>query len=168
MGIGMISTLAYAVLFVVLRPLLGPAGANAAALAITAVANTAANRRLTFGVRGREHLVRHHVRGAVVFVLTLALTNGALAVLHGLDGSPARWLELSVLIAASLTATVTRYVALRTSVFARRRHTTPDRGTRRRGVASSACWTISGSAFTTWPPHGPSMRRRWLRSATAS
>ena len=122
MGIGIVSTLAYAVLFVVLRPLLGPAGANAAALAITAVANTAANRRLTFGVRGREHLVRHHVRGAVVFVLTLALTNGALAVLHGLDGSPARWLELSVLIAASLTATVTRYVALRTWVFARRRH----------------------------------------------
>ena len=67
-----------------------PAGANAAALALTAVGNTAANRRVTFGVRGREDLVRHHVRGAVVFVLTLALTNGALAVLHGLDAAPAR------------------------------------------------------------------------------
>jgi glycosyltransferase involved in cell wall biosynthesis len=119
LGIGVVSTLAYAVLFLALRPLLGAGGANAAALAITAVANTAANRRLTFGVRGREHLVRHHVRGAVVFVLTLALTNGALAVLHGLDAAPHHALELTVLIAASLTATVTRYVALRTWVFAR-------------------------------------------------
>ncbi len=123
MGIGVVSTLAYAVLFLLLRPLIGAGGANAAALAITAVANTAANRRLTFGVRGREHLVRHHVRGAVVFVLTLALTNGALAVLHGLDAAPHHALELAVLVAASLTATVTRYVALRTWVFARRRHT---------------------------------------------
>ena len=123
MGIGVVSTLAYAVLFLLLRPLLGAGGANAAALAITAVANTAANRRLTFRVRGREHLVRHHVRGAVVFVLTLALTNGALAVLHGLDAAPHRALELAVLVAASLTATVTRYVALRTWVFARRRYT---------------------------------------------
>ena len=121
MGIGVISTLAYAVLFLLLRPLLGAGGANAAALAITAVANTAANRRLTFRVRGREHLVRHHVRGAFVFVLTLALTNGALAVLHGLDAAPHHALELTVLIAASLTATVTRYVALRTWVFARNR-----------------------------------------------
>src|SRR5688572_3043047 len=43
MGIGVLSTLAYAVLFVALRPLLGAAGANATALALTAVANTAAN-----------------------------------------------------------------------------------------------------------------------------
>ena len=39
-------------------------------------------------MRGRESLLRHHVRGAVVFVLTLALTTGALAVLHGLDAAP--------------------------------------------------------------------------------
>jgi glycosyltransferase involved in cell wall biosynthesis len=118
MGIGILSTLAYAVLYVALHALLGAAGANAAALALTAVANTAANRRLTFGVRGHEDVVRHHVRGGVVFVLTLALTNGALAVLHGLDSDPARGLELGVLVAASLTATITRYVAMRTWVFA--------------------------------------------------
>ena len=34
--------------------------------------------------------MRHHVRGALVFVLTLALTNGALAVLHGLDADARR------------------------------------------------------------------------------
>src|SRR4030095_5647007 len=49
MGIGVLSTIAYALLYLGLVPVLGALGANAAALAITAVANTAANRRLTFG-----------------------------------------------------------------------------------------------------------------------
>ena len=120
LGIGVASTVAYALLFLLFQAPLGSAGANAAALAITAVANTAANRRLTFGVRGRRDIVRHHIRGALVFVLTLALTNGALAVLHGVDRTPARAVELAVLVAAGLVATVTRYVALKTWVFARR------------------------------------------------
>jgi putative flippase GtrA len=119
LGIGVLSTLAYAVLFLALSGVIGAAGANALALALTAIGNTAANRAFTFGVRGTEQLVRHHVRGALVFVLTLALTSGALAVLHGLDSAPARGFELAVLVAASITATITRYVALRTWVFAR-------------------------------------------------
>ncbi len=119
LGIGVLSTLAYAVLFLALSGAVGAAGANALALALTAVGNTAANRAFTFGVRGSEQLIRHHVRGALVFVLTLALTSGALAVLHGLDPAPARAIELAVLVAASVTATITRYVALRTWVFTR-------------------------------------------------
>jgi glycosyltransferase involved in cell wall biosynthesis len=121
-GIGVLSTIAYSGLYVLLSPLLGSISANAAALAITGVANTAANRRLTFGVRGREDLARHHARGAAVFVLTLALTNGALAVLHGVDPHPSRALEVGVLFVATMTATVTRYIAMRSWVFARRRH----------------------------------------------
>jgi putative flippase GtrA len=54
----------------------------------------------------------------VVFVLTLALSTGALAVLHELVASPARPVELAVLIAAGIVATVTRYVGLRSWVFA--------------------------------------------------
>jgi glycosyltransferase involved in cell wall biosynthesis len=118
MGVGVLSTLAYALLFLMLRAPLGAAYANAGALALTAVGNTAANRRLTFGVRGRAGLLRQHALGAVVFFLTLGLTSGALAVMHGLDANPSRPLELGVLIAASTAATVTRYVALRTWVFA--------------------------------------------------
>jgi putative flippase GtrA len=123
LGIGVVSTLAFAMLFLLLHGPLGAGGANAAALAITAVANTAANRRLTFGIRGREHALRHHRRGAAVFVLTLALSNGALLVLHGIEATPPRALELTVLVLGSLLATVTRFVALKTWVFARRRHT---------------------------------------------
>jgi putative flippase GtrA len=120
-GVGVLSTLAYALLYLALHGVLGAVGANAVALALTAVGNTAANRAFTFRVRGREGLVRHHLRGALVFVLTLGLTSGALGVLHGLDATPARPVELAALVAASLTATITRYVALKTWVFARRR-----------------------------------------------
>ena len=123
LGIGVLSTLAFALLFLLLRGPLGAAGANAAALAITAVANTAANRRLTFGLRGREDVVRHHLRGAAVFVLTLALSNGALGVLHGIDATPPRGAELAVLVLGGALATVTRYVALKTWVFTRRHRT---------------------------------------------
>ena len=124
-AVGALSTLAYALIFLVLDGALGAAGANLAALALTAVGNTAGNRRFTFEVRRREGLVRHHVRGGLVFVLTLALTTGALAVLHGLVAHPVQALELGVLVLATATATMTRYVALRTRVFARRRSQAP-------------------------------------------
>jgi len=122
-GVGVLSTVAYALLFLLLRGALGPDGANIAALAITGVGNTAANRRLTFGVRGRKDLVRQHAAGFLVFLLTVGLTTGALAVLHGLVATPSRVLELAVLVTASTVATVTRYVALRSWVFARARRT---------------------------------------------
>jgi putative flippase GtrA len=125
-GVGVISTIAYALLFLVLRGPLGAAWANIAGLAITAVGNTAANRRFTFGVTGREDLGRHHVRGAAVFLLTVGLTTGALAVLHGLDSAPGHGLELGVLVAATLVATVTRYIGMRTWVFAHRPATADD------------------------------------------
>jgi glycosyltransferase involved in cell wall biosynthesis len=121
MGVGVLSTLTYALLFLALRGWLGAGGANAVGLALTAVGNTAANRWLTFGVRGRAGLLRQHAAGALVFLLTLALTSGALVVLHGLVAAPPRALELAVLVAASTAATVTRYVALRSWVFARAR-----------------------------------------------
>jgi putative flippase GtrA len=132
MGVGVLSTIAYVLLFLLLRGPLGAAGANALALALTAIGNTAVNRRLTFGIRGRAGLARHHVRGALVFFLTLALTNGALLVLHGVDPTPARPVELAVLVVAGLAATITRYVALRTWVFAH------ERQNRRRRTAEAA------------------------------
>jgi putative flippase GtrA len=121
MAVGVLSTVAYALLFLLLRAPLGPGGANALALALTAVANTQANRRFSFRIRGRDRLLRQHAMGAIVYALTLGLTSGAMAVLARLEPSPPRALELSVLIAASVCATVARFVALRTWVFARRR-----------------------------------------------
>jgi putative flippase GtrA len=120
-AIGVVSTLAYAVLFLLLRGALPPAAASAVALAVTAVANTAANRRLTFGVRGRAGALRHHALGAIVYLLTVALTTGALAVLTATDPRPSHLMEVAVAIAASACATVTRFVAMRWWIFAPRR-----------------------------------------------
>ena len=117
MSVGILSTLAYALLFLILSGPLGSGLASAVALAITAVANTAINRRLTFGVRGRQGLLSQHAAGATIFAIALALTTGALAVLHGLDPQAPRVAELAVLVVANLTATVTRYLALRAWVF---------------------------------------------------
>ncbi|WP_051223494.1 bifunctional glycosyltransferase family 2/GtrA family protein [Conexibacter woesei] len=118
-AVGVASTVAYALLFILMREGgIGAGVANAVALALTAVANTAANRRLTFGVLGREGLVKQHAAGAAVFFLTLGLTDGALGVLHGVAPGASRGVELAVLVGASLVATITRYVALRTWVFA--------------------------------------------------
>ncbi|MGX6448704.1 glycosyltransferase [Patulibacter sp. S7RM1-6] len=118
LAIGVVSTLAYALLYLLLRPGLGAGIANIVALAVTAVANTQANRRFTFRVRGRQDLARHHAQGAAVFVLTVLLTSGALAGLHAIDAAPGHGVELLVLVAASVLATVSRYVALRFWVFA--------------------------------------------------
>jgi glycosyltransferase involved in cell wall biosynthesis len=120
MALGVVSTLAYAALYLLLRTWLAPGVANAIALAITAIANTQANRTLTFGLRGRAGLVRQHAAGALVYVLALALTGGSLDVLQALDHHPARAVEVTVLVLASAFATVTRYIALRSWVFARR------------------------------------------------
>jgi putative flippase GtrA len=119
--IGILSTLAYALGYLLLRGPLGPVGANALSLALTAVANTQANRHFTFKIRGRQGLVRQHAAGAFVYLLALGLTEGALEVLTRLVTRPPRALEVVVLVAASVLATVTRYAALRTWVFADRR-----------------------------------------------
>jgi glycosyltransferase involved in cell wall biosynthesis len=119
-AIGVLSTLAYALIYLALRGASSAGAANAIALALTAVGNTQANRRWTFGLRGRERLVRQHAAGAIVFLLTLAVTSGALSLLHRLDAGASHAIELAVLIAAGVTATVTRYLGLRFWVFSRR------------------------------------------------
>jgi hypothetical protein len=55
----------------------------------------------------------------VVFGLGLALTSGALGLLHAVDPVPHPGLELTVLVLANLAATVLRFVLLRGWVFAR-------------------------------------------------
>ncbi|HET6908610.1 MAG TPA: GtrA family protein, partial [Mycobacteriales bacterium] len=116
-AIGVVSTLSYLLLYLALRTTLPAQLANAVALLVTAIANTAANRRLTFGVRGRGSLLRHHLQGLGVFVAALAVTSLSLAALHAVAVTPSRTTELGVLVVANLAATVLRFVALRGWVF---------------------------------------------------
>ena len=117
-AIGVLSTLAYVAIYLLLRG--GGAGAqaaNAVALVVTAVANTSANRRVTFGVRGGAGWVRHQLQGFGVFVVGLVLTSGSLVVLDLVTTTPPRALEVGVLIVANAAATVLRFVLLRGWVF---------------------------------------------------
>lgn len=52
-----------------------------------------------------------------MFLIALALTDGALAILHRFLARPPRLLEASVLALANVAASLTRYVALAGWVF---------------------------------------------------
>jgi putative flippase GtrA len=119
-AIGVASTVAYLLLFLLLGSVMPAQVANALSLLITAVANTAANRRLTFGIRGRAQAARHQVKGLIAFVIGLGLTSGALAGLHAASATPGRGAEVAVLVVANLIATVLRFVLFRSWVFGRR------------------------------------------------
>ncbi len=118
-AIGVISTLAYLLLFVLFHPFMGAQLANFLALALTAVANTAANRRFTFGVRERAGAGRHQLQGFGVFLLGLAITSGSLALLHATAPNAGRLAELAVLVGANLVATVLRFLLMRGWIFKR-------------------------------------------------
>jgi putative flippase GtrA len=120
--VGVASTVAYVLLYLLLRGVLAAQAANAISLLLTAVANTAVNRRVTFGIRGRRHAARHQVRGLIAFGIGLALTSAALAALHASTAQPGRAAELTVLIAANLTATLVRFVLYRGWVFRHAQH----------------------------------------------
>ncbi len=116
LGIGVASTLAYALVFLTLRTQEGATVSNVAALVTTAFFNTAANRLWTFGVRGRARLVRHHAMGFVVLVAGLAVTTAALW-LSGEAGVHGKAAELTVLTGANLLVTLARFSAFRLWVF---------------------------------------------------
>ena len=84
------------------------------------MANTGANRRLTFGVRGRERTARDQAGGLAVFALGLLLTSGSLVLLHAV-ADPLEAFEVTVLVLANLAATLLRFLLLRGWVFGRAR-----------------------------------------------
>jgi putative flippase GtrA len=120
-AIGVASTLAYLSLYALLRLGVGPLWANFVALLLTAIANTAANRRLTFGVRGNDGAWRHQAQGLLVFAIGLGLTSGSLTLLDAVVARPAKSVELAVLVLANLLATAARFLLLRVWVFRSRR-----------------------------------------------
>lgn len=118
-AIGVASTVAYLVIYAALRVVLPSYAANTIAMAVTAVANTAANRRFTFEVHDASDSDRlaHQIKGGVAFLISLGLTNGGLWLLHASVSKPAHWVEMAVLVVANLVATATRYILMRLWVF---------------------------------------------------
>lgn len=111
-AVGVASTLAYFVLYLVLRHF-GAQTANLVALLVTAVANTGANRRLTFGISGSAGALRHHLGGLAAFAVALGLTSGSLWLLGLWWPAASNTVEMIVLVVANAAATLLRFLALR-------------------------------------------------------
>ncbi|WP_377270305.1 glycosyltransferase [Peterkaempfera sp. SMS 1(5)a] len=120
-AVGTLSTLAYVLLYLGLRQLVPALVANALALGATAVANTAANRRFTFGVTGARDALRHQVEGGIAFLIGLALSSGAIAAVQLAVPDASHTAELGALVAANALATLVRFVLMRVWVFHPRR-----------------------------------------------
>jgi putative flippase GtrA len=120
--VGVASTLAYLLLYVALRGVMAAQLANAVSLLVTAIGNTAVNRRFTFGIRGRADSARHQARGLIAFGTGLLLTSAALAALHMISARPSRAAEVTVLVTANLVATGVRFALYRRWVL---RHKAP-------------------------------------------
>lgn len=117
-AVGVASTAAYFVLYLLLRPV-GAQAANLIALLLTAIANTAANRWFTFGVSGRTDAVKHHLGGLAAFAVALVLTSGSLWLLRWVWPSAGHLIEVAVLVVANALATLLRFLTLRTLIHRR-------------------------------------------------
>jgi len=115
--VGAVMTASYVTLFLLLREPLGAQVANVVALFVTAVGNTAANRRVTFGVHGRARAATQHGQGMLIFGLSWGLTSGSLALVHAFAPGASATVDLAVLVVANLGATLARFVLLRHWVF---------------------------------------------------
>jgi putative flippase GtrA len=120
-GIGIVMTLAYLALYAVLQGALGMQGANVVAWLTTAVADTSANRRVTFGVTGRPGAARAQVESLLVFGTGMTITSGALLALGAEIATPGEVLQMAVLVGANVVAGLLRFTLLRCWVFAPRR-----------------------------------------------
>jgi putative flippase GtrA len=115
--IGVASTLAYLALYLVLRQLAPAVIANGLALFATAIANTAANRRFTFGVTGSRDALKHQVEGGIAFLIGLLLSTLTLAVTGLADPGASHLVELGALVGANALSTVVRFLLMRVWVF---------------------------------------------------
>lgn len=117
-GVGVLSTVLHLGLFALLaRAGLAVQIANGLSLVVATVANTAANRSWTFGVRGRDRLATHHGQALLVFAITWLATSAALWVLGRLAPTAGTGAQTLVVAVANAASTVLRFVAMRAWIF---------------------------------------------------
>ena len=115
-GVGVISTLGYLFLFVAWRPLLGPFAANAVAMAIATLFNTAVHRELSRHADGAPRRTHRFLMASGLYAISMVCTTAALAVAQWLaPGALAA--QLVALTAANLVAAVFRFALLRAWIF---------------------------------------------------
>jgi putative flippase GtrA len=115
--IGVLCTLAFAILYALLRSAgLAPLAANAIALAATMGANFAANRHLTFQA-AHEPWLPQLLSYAVAYALGVAASSAVLLALEAALGHPDGLLDTALAVVAGLAATAVRFVLMRGWVF---------------------------------------------------
>ena len=125
--IGVVSTIAQLACYLLLRGMtLSPLPANAISLFVTAIGNTAANRRFTFGVTGTAGAFRQQLEGGIAFLIGLTLSTGCLTALHFAAPGASRFVEIGTLVFANGLATLVRFLLLRAWVFHPRRTGRPE------------------------------------------
>jgi len=115
-GVGVISTLGYLFLFVAWRPLVGALAANAVAMAIATLFNTAVHRELSRTTDGQARRGRLCAVAGALYVVSIAFTTAGLLVAQW--AAPGAVLpELVAITAASLIAAFFRFAVLRAWIF---------------------------------------------------
>ena len=116
-GVGVVSTLGYLFLFVAWRPLLGAFGANAVAMAIATLFNTAVHRELSRGTDGQARRGRLFAVAGGLYLVSLGLTT--LGSGRRRSGSPPVPCCPScvALTVANVVAAVFRFAVLRAWIF---------------------------------------------------
>jgi putative flippase GtrA len=119
-GVGLVSSVLFAMMFLLLARPLGPILADVVSLALCSVLNLAANRRITFSHRGARGRRRHYLAGAVLTVLPLVATLVTL-VLAGMVGITSPGADLLAVSVVNLVVATARFAALRSWVLAETR-----------------------------------------------
>jgi len=115
-GVGALSTMAYLVLFASWRPLIGTMDANAVALAICTLCNTAVHRELARSFHGPALHGRFASLVVGLYLISLTVTTLGLTVAHVV--APTSWpLALFAVTAANAVAAVIRFAVLRAWIF---------------------------------------------------
>jgi putative flippase GtrA len=112
-AIGILSTIAYVACYSALRLALPATIANALSQLLTAIGNTAANRRFTFRAHHNGVAARDHIGGLAAFGIALGLTTFTIAALHLVAPGASRMVELIALVIANSVATTVRFLLLR-------------------------------------------------------
>jgi putative flippase GtrA len=121
-GVGIVCTASSLAIYALLRPWIDPQLANAVALIVTSLMNTALNRRLTFKITGKKKRTQDHLSGALVIAIALIITGGSLGVLHLLRPEATVTEELWTTTLSGFVATAVRFTLLRHWIFRRARH----------------------------------------------
>jgi putative flippase GtrA len=114
--VGLISNVAYLVMFHAFQLLVAPLAANFLALLVTTIGNTAGHRRYTFRSQDRCGVLVAHLGGLAGMLISLAVSTAALSALDALDHQPSTLLATTTLWVATVLAAWIRFGPLRNQI----------------------------------------------------